>query len=182
MNVALKPMTVDRYLAWLEQQPRGRFELVDGQVVAMNAQRVQQIETKVSVIFALKQALSGTSFHALGDGMAIRVDDHTVYEPDAVVYGGEPLKLGSIILDRPVLLVEILSPGTKTVDTTKKLEGYFKLATVRHYLIVDPVARTAVHHARDENGRIATEVVDAGELSLGALGVRLSLRELFPKS
>ncbi len=182
MNVALKPMTVDRYLVWLEQQPRGRFELVDGQVVAMNAQRVEHIETKVSVIFALKQALSGAPFHALGDGMAIRVDDHTVYEPDAVVYGGEALKLGSIILDRPVLLVEILSPGTKTVDTTKKLEGYFKLATVRHYLIVDPVARTIVHHARDEIGRIATEVVESGELSLDALGVRLSVRELFPKA
>jgi Uma2 family endonuclease len=179
MNVALKPMTVDRYLAWLEEQPRGRFELVDGQVIPMNAQRIEHIETKVSVIFALKRALSGTGYHALGDGMAIRVDEQTVYEPDAVVYGGEALKLGSIILDRPILLVEILSPGTKTVDTTKKLEGYFKIPSVRHYLIVDPVAKTVVHHARDEAGKIATVLAGAGPLQLDALGVSLSVEALF---
>jgi Uma2 family endonuclease len=180
MNVALKPMTVDRYLAWLEEQPRGRFELVDGQVIAMNAQRVEHIETKVSVIIALKQALLGTGFYALGDGMAVRVDDKTVYEPDALVYGGDALKLETTIIDRPILLVEILSPGTKTVDTTKKLEGYFKLASVRHYLIVDPVARSVVHHARDDAGKIATTLAHDEELHLDALGVKLSVASLFP--
>ncbi|MDO9382896.1 MAG: Uma2 family endonuclease [Hyphomicrobiaceae bacterium] len=181
MNVALKPMTVDRYLAWLEEQPRGRFELVDGQVIAMNAQHVEHIETKVSVIFALKDALRNTCYHALGDGMAVRINDKTVYEPDALVYGGDALKLGTIIIDRPILLVEILSPGTKTVDTTKKLEGYFKLASVRHYLIVDPVARSVVHHARDEAGKIATSLLSDGELALDALGVALNVTSLFPR-
>ena len=182
MNVALKPMTVDRYLAWLEEQPRGRFELVDGQVVAMNAQRVEHIETKVSVIIALKQALLGTKYHALGDGMAVRINETTVYEPDAVVYGGEALKFGTIILDHPILLVEILSPGTKTVDTTKKLEGYFKLASVRHYLVVDPVVRSVVHHARDEAGKITTTLANEGELPLVALSVALNVRLLFPQN
>jgi Uma2 family endonuclease len=182
MNVALKPMTVDRYLAWLQEQPRGRFELVDGQVIAMNAQRVEHILTKVSVIRGLEDALRATDFHALGDGMAIRVDEHTVYEPDAVVYGGEALKLGSVVLDRPILLVEILSPGTKTVDTTKKLEGYFKLPTVRHYLIVDPVAQSVVHHIRDDSGTITTVLAEAGDLYLTALGVSVPLTSLFPKN
>jgi len=182
MNVALKPMTVDRYLAWLEEQPRGRFELVDGQVIAMNAQRVEHILTKVSVIRALQDVLEGTEFHALGDGMAIRINDKTVYEPDALVYGGDALKLGTVILDHPILLVEILSPGTKTVDTTKKLEGYFKLASVRHYLIVDPVVRSVVHHARDEAGKITTTLASEGELPLNALGVALSVRQLFPRN
>ncbi len=48
------------------------------------------------------------------------------------------------MIPAPVVVVEILSPGTKTVDTTKKLEGYFKLASVRHYLIIDPIARSGV--------------------------------------
>lgn len=181
MNVALKPMTVDRYLAWLVEQPRGRFELVDGQVVAMNAQRVEHIRTKASVIRALEDALEGSSFHALTDGMAVRVDEKTVYEPDALVYGGDPLGQGTIIFDHPLLLVEILSPGTKTVDTTKKLEGYFRLPSVRHYLIVDPLSRNVVHHARDTAGSITTTLANAGELPLAALGVTLKVTSLFPK-
>ncbi len=110
-----------------------------------------------------------------------RINEKTVYEPDAVVYGGDALKLGTIILDHPILLVEILSPGTKTVDTTKKLEGYFKLASVRHYLIVDPVARSVVHHARDDAGTITTTLASDGELVLDALGVGLKVPSLFPR-
>ncbi len=179
MNVALKSMTVDRYLAWLEEQPRGRYELVDGQVIAMNAQRVEHVEVKVSVILALKEAVRGTGFRALGDGMAVRISETSAYEPDALVYGGEALKDGTVIVSDPVLVVEILSPGTKTVDTTKKLEGYFKLPSVRHYLIVDPLEKTVVHHARDPHGKITTVLANEGQLQLEALGVGLPVAALF---
>jgi Uma2 family endonuclease len=79
----------------------------------------------------------------------------------------------------PVVVVEILSPGTKTVDTTKKLEGYFKLASVRHYLIIDPEAATIVHHARDAAGAIATSVLSDGEVALDAVGARVPVATCF---
>jgi len=179
MNVALKPMTVESYLAWLEEQPGWRYELVDGQVVAMNAQRVEHIDTKVAVIRALQDALRGGRCHALGDGMAVKIDEQTVYEPDALVYCGERLKPGTILMTAPVVVVEILSPGTKTVDTTKKLEGYFKLASVRHYLIIDPEARAIVHHARDAAGAISTSVLSDGEVALDAVGARVPVAACF---
>ena len=141
MNIALPHMTVDRYLAWVEEQPSGRYELVNGQVIPMNAQRVEHIETKGAVFRVLHDALRGGSCHALSDGMGVKVDEFTVYEPDALVYCGERLAKGTVVFSAPVVVVEILSPGTKTVDTTRKLEGYFKLASVRHYLIVDPEQR-----------------------------------------
>jgi Uma2 family endonuclease len=179
MNIALKPMTVESYLAWLAEQPGGRYELVNGQVVPMNAQRVGHIETKVAVARALQDALRGGSCHALGDGMAVKIDDTTVFEPDALVYCGERLARGTVIFSTPVVVVEILSPGTKTVDTTKKLEGYFKLPAVRHYLIVDPEARAIVHHARSATGDISTAVVTDGEIVLDALSARLPVAGCF---
>lgn len=179
MNVALKRMTADRYLAWVDQQPSGRYELVNGQVVAMNPQRVEHIETKVAVIRVLQDSFRGTSCHALGDGMAVKVDESTVYEPDALVYCGERLPKGTTSFSTPVLVVEILSPGTKTVDTTRKLEGYFKLASVRHYLIVDPEQRAVVHDAHDDQGAITTSVLSSGDLWLQAIGVTLPVRALF---
>jgi len=179
MNVALKPMTVEGYLAWLEQQPGGRYELVNGQVVAMNAQRIEHAETKLAIAFALRDALRGGPCHAVGDGMAVKIDDATVYEPDALVYWGERLARGTVIMTSPVVVVEILSPGTKTVDTTKKLEGYFKLPSVRHYLILDPEERTIVHHARDASGAISTSLLTSGEVVLGAVGARIPVAACF---
>ena len=78
-----------------------------------------------------------------------------------------------------MVVVEILSPGTKTVDTTKKLEGYFKLPTVRHYLIIDPEARAIVHHARSAMGDISTSVVTDGEIVLDAVSARLPVAACF---
>jgi Uma2 family endonuclease len=179
MNVALKRMTADRYLAWVDQPPSGRYELVNGQVVAMNPQRVEHIETKLAVAIALRDALRGGSCHALADDMAVKVDESTVYEPDALVYCGERLAKGTTVFSAPVVVVEILSPGTKTVDTTRKLEGYFKLVSVRHYLIVDPEQRMIVHHARDDQGAIATTVLSSGDLTLKAIGARIPVGAFF---
>jgi Uma2 family endonuclease len=181
MNLALKPMTADQYLAWLEDQPTWRYELVDGQIVAMNPQRLIHINVKVAVANALKAALMGRKVaHVVGDGMCVRVSNTKVYEPDALVYCGPEKDGNTIVISDPVVVVEILSPGTKTVDTTKKLEGYFKLASVRHYLIVDPAARAVVHHARDAEGAIATAIVSAGELNLSAIGARVPVSSFFP--
>ncbi|MGQ0673358.1 MAG: Uma2 family endonuclease [Hyphomicrobium sp.] len=179
MNVALKRMTADDYLAWAGQQTSGRTELVDGLVVAMNAQRIAHVEAKFEVLRALKDAVRGTGHWALGDGVVVRVDDATVYEPDALIYGGERLPPETVAIPAPVVVVEILSPGTKTVDTTKKLEGYFKLASVRDYLIVDPIARTIVHHARDANGSIATAVVSRGVIAFMAINAKLPVNDCF---
>jgi Uma2 family endonuclease len=76
--------------------------------------------------------------------------------------------------------VDVLSPGTNTVDTTRKLEGYFKLASVRHYLIVDPDERAIVHHARDARGAISTSVLTTGEIALNAVGALVPVADCFP--
>jgi Uma2 family endonuclease len=179
MNLALKPMTADAYLAWLEEQPTWRYELVDGQIIAMNPQRLEHIDVKIAVVVALQVVLQGKNFRAVGDGMCVRIDDRTVFEPDALVYGGAKRKGDTTVIEDPIVVVEVLSPGTKTVDTTKKLEGYFKLPSVRHYLIVDPKARAVVHHARDSTGAIATSVLDGGDIVLSAIEVRIAVSKFF---
>lgn len=180
MNLALKAMTADAYLAWLDEQPTWRYELVDGQIVAMNAQRAEHIKVKVAVANALAAATQGKHVQVLGDGMSVRIDDRTVFEPNALVYGGAEVPGDTTVMSNPIVVVEVLSPGTKTADTTRKLEGYFKLASVRHYLIVDPAARAVVHHARDDKGKIATEVRSDGEMALTAVDARLHVLACFP--
>lgn len=181
MNLALKPMSADAYLAWLDEQPTWRFELVDGQIIAMNPQRAEHIKVKVATINAIAAALKRKDCHALGDGMCVRVDERTVFEPDALVYCGDELPDDTTVITNPVVVVEILSPGTKTVDTTKKLEGYFKLDSVRHYLIVDPKSKSIVHHHRGATGAIATTIETGGIVALAAVGAELDVAACFPK-
>ena len=168
MNIALsRAMTVDDYLAWSDSQSeRRRTELINGRIVAMTPERIEHVEVKFATALALKVAISRAkvAYHALGDGLTVRVDDHTAYEPDALVYCGERLERGSLTVPNPVVIVEVLSPTTAHTDTSAKLIGYFKLPSVRHYLVIDPDTRSVTHHRRSAGGAISSETMTAGTI------------------
>ena len=77
-------MTVDEFLAWLDEGPEGmRHELVAGEVVAMAPERAGHARRKAEVWLALRDAIkaAGLTCEALPDGMTIKIDEHTAYEP-----------------------------------------------------------------------------------------------------
>ena len=174
-------MTVDEYLAWAEGRP-GRFELYAGTVYAMTPERVGHTNVKYAVQTALLAGIrrAGLPCYMLPDGMTVRVDQDTAHEPDALVYCGQKLPDSSIEVPNPVIVVEVLSPSTRHVDASSKLAGYFRVASVQHYLIADPDTRLVVHHARGEADIIATRIINAGGLRLDPPGIDLTVGELFP--
>ncbi len=178
MNVALRAaMTVDEYLAWCDNQSeRSRTELINGQVVTMPSERLVHSRTKGYVFVALRDAIvaAGLPCEALGDGPGVRIDDHTVYEPDALVFCGGAPPPTSMLIPNPVVLVEVLSPTTSHHDTSAKLIGYFKLPSVAHYLVIDPDARTVTHHGRDQ----MPMVLSTGPFRLDPPGLDLKVEDL----
>ena len=111
--------------------------------------------------------------------MTVRVSDFLAYEPDALVYCGRKIDDDSVIVPNPVIVVEVLSPGTKNVDFGGKLEGYFKIESVEHYLIVNVTSKSVIHHRRGTAGLIETRVVSEGVLTLEPPGVTLGIVDLF---
>jgi Uma2 family endonuclease len=173
-------MTVDEYLAWAETRA-GRYELYAGEVYDMAPERAGHAEVKYAVQTALLAAIrqAGLPCHMLPDGMTVRVDRDTAHEPDALVYCGEKLQSSAVEAPNPIIVVEVLSPSTRHIDASAKLAGYFRLASVSHYLIVDPDKRLVIHHARGERDVIATRVVGEGALRLDPPGIEVSVGDLF---
>ncbi|MGH6915106.1 MAG: Uma2 family endonuclease, partial [Geminicoccales bacterium] len=84
-----EPMTVDQFLGWAMAQPDGaRYELVAGEVVAMAPERAAHARRKAVIWLALRDGIKATGLpcEALPDGMTVKIDEHTAYEPDAVVH------------------------------------------------------------------------------------------------
>ncbi|MCJ2049783.1 Uma2 family endonuclease [Methylobacterium sp. J-070] len=173
-------MTVDEFLVWAAGRP-GRYELVDGEVFAMSPERARHGLVKYAAQTALNRAIeqAGLSCHMMPDGMTVRIDATTTFEPDALVYGGPPIDLDAVEVPDPVIVVEVLSPGTKSVDTGTKLIGYFRVTSLCHYLILDPVNRIVIHYRRGEGGLIETRIATEGRLDLSPPGLTLPVAELF---
>ncbi|NBC31744.1 MAG: Uma2 family endonuclease [Alphaproteobacteria bacterium] len=186
MTAATKPadrrFTVPDYLDWLERKaPPGRYELADGVAVAMAPERAAHVQVKAEVWQALREAIrhGNAPCQAFADGMTVQVDDTTAYEPDATVNCGDPVPRDAVILPNPVIVVEVPSPGTRSRDTGQKLADYFRVPSIRHYLIVDADEPLVIHHRRTEDGRIETAIIRAGALTLDPPGLTIPIERFY---
>jgi Uma2 family endonuclease len=78
----------------------------------------------------------------------------------------------------PTIIVDVLSPGTKKRDHGVKLQGYFTLPSLHHYLIIDPDRRLLIHHRRDAGSPSETEIVTGPRLKLEPPGLDVELTEV----
>ena len=174
-------LTADEFIAWAMEQPSGRYELSNGVVVAMAPERVSHNQAKLNAVIALRTALRARSLpcSAMTDGLTLRIDADTVYEPDAMVRCGPPLPGDATEVSDPVIVVEVVSPSSRGIDRAAKLVRYFTLPSVRHYLIVDIEGRVVLHHRREESGEIGTRFLTEGALALDPPGIEIAVADIF---
>ena len=172
-------LTREEYRQWYDGQPTGRYERVDGYVVKRSAERLGHVRAKVAVWSALKRAIAAGSVacEAFGDGVTVETGDGD-FEPNAPVNCGPRLPDDAISAPTPVIIVEVLPPGTKSIDTGAKLTSYFQLESVAHYLIAHPSQRSIIHHRRTVDG-ITTAIVTQGSIEMNPPGITITLDEIY---
>jgi Uma2 family endonuclease len=184
MSAAIEPvarMSREEYRAWANQQNRGRFERVSGVVVAMAPERANHNLAKGNVRDALHQAVRKARLpcQVFADGMTLEVDDSD-YEPDCVVRCGEERLPGdAVAVPDPLIVVEVLSPSTSAIDRAWKLEEYFRLPSMQHYLIVWADRQQIAHHRRTDQGTIETMTVTTGPIRLDPPGIEIQVEEIY---
>ena len=173
-------MSREEYRRWAQGQPRGRFERVAGQVVPMPAEKIVHALLKAAVWRALDDAVRavGLLAQAFPDGITVEVDKDTDYEPDALVNLGPRPGLDEIAAPNPVVVVEVLSPSTQSIDTGDKLAGYFRVPSIAHYLVVSARRRQVVHHRRVGDA-IISAVVTAGGIVLDPPGITIEIEAIY---
>lgn len=175
-------MTVDAFMTWCEQQPDGkRFELLDGLSYMMSSAQALHARVKRKIANLLEQAIVSKDLpcEVFGDGMAVRVDDETVFEPDALVVCGTPVPATTVLIEAPIIVVEVGSPSTQRIDATVKLARYFRNPNIVHYLMIVPTAQTIIHHHRTATGKVETTSHIGGALALDPPGLEIVVDDVF---
>jgi Uma2 family endonuclease len=174
-------MSREEFLAWVSQQPTGRFERIDGIVVAMAPERASHNLRKSASRDALRRAVRDAGLSACQvytDCMTVQVENSD-FEPDALLRCGSRLSGDITTVADPVVLVEVLSPDSGTRDRATKLGAYFKLPSVQHYLIVWPDEQRIVRHSHTANNEVATVVFTSGGIALDPPGITVSVEEFY---
>ena len=129
--------TVDQFLALCDQgifDGYAKSELIDGEIVVMNAQHSRHARVKSRLAIRLGNALEklGSPFEPQVEA-SVRMGDGSLPEPDIVLtsYRGE----GVVPVETVALLVEV-SDSTLATDLGRKADLYAD-AGVREYWVVD---------------------------------------------
>lgn len=174
-----KQTTARPFLEWSAGQEK-RFELENGEIVEMSAERARHALMKQAAASALHTgiAAAGLDCTVFPDGMAVVIDDRHVRLPDAAVQCA-PVDLDAMVLDQPIILVEVTSPSSVYRDETHKLIEYFRVPSVAHYLLLSPDQRVVVHFKRGSDpSRIETRILSEGKIDLTPPGFSVSVADL----
>lgn len=183
--VPKQTMTADEFIAWAVKQPKeaGRFELVEGVVVKMMAERLVHVEIKAAMFVALRDAIrkSKRPCFSITDGAKVRISKTRTYDPDGLVYCGKRHPGDIVEIPNPCIVVEVLSPESAERDHGEKVPAYFSLPSIEHSLIVDPERRVVIHHRRGEGEDVITRFRKSGQLKLDPPGLTIDIEALFDR-
>lgn len=174
-------MTAEQFVAWAEARPEKHWELFHGAPQMQQSQTWGHANLKGLIYAALlrETRARATDHFAAVDGLVVKVDANTAFEPDVVVYAGPRMQRGEIVVPKPVIVVEVLSPSTARRDLTQKLAGYFRVASIEHYVIADPDAQELIYYRRQGEGIAPPIILKDGVLRFDPPGIEFELAEIF---
>ncbi|SFI97736.1 Uma2 family endonuclease [Methylobacterium brachiatum] len=121
---------------WAEDRPdEERWELLDGEPVLMSPPRERHQRIVMNLAGRLDALAEPRGCRAMpGLGIVSAEQDDFVPIPDVVVRCGPPLPDG--YAEDPLLVAEVLSPSTMSLDRGRKIDFYRTVPSLRVLLIV----------------------------------------------
>lgn len=172
-----RALTLDEYFA-LEDASSVRHEYVAGAIYAMSGETRRHNRIALNVAARLLATARGGPCRVSMEGVKLRIGN-VVYYPDVMV-ACRPEPADSRLEDAPCLVVEVLSPSTRTTDQREKAVAYRTIPTLGAYLVVDHDRRAVERHWRGEGGEWRRDtIVEPGDVLLPCLGLTLTLDEIY---
>jgi Uma2 family endonuclease len=134
---AVRRMTLDEFLIW-DDGTDTRYELVGGVPVAMflpaRAHGILCARLAAAIEAGLRSRRPCTAQTEAGITRSDREDGFYIAD---IAVTCRPYERGEQLVKDPILLVEILSPGTERHDRLTKVPAYRDIETVQEILLID---------------------------------------------
>ncbi len=177
MSAALQhTMTLEEFLDWENRQPL-KHEFDGFLPVAMTGGTAAHAFIQVNLIGALRDRLRGGPCRAVGSELKIQVAGRVRY-PDAFVVCS-PVPVDATVVTEPIIVFEILSPGTSTTDRIDKNREYRDTPSIQRYVILEQTCQAATVFNRDGDDWVGHILIGDVDLPLPEIAAAVPLRELY---
>lgn len=173
-------MTALEYLEW-EPRQELRYEYCNGQVFAMTGGTKGHNRAALNLYGALVDRVDAEGCEINVSDVKVEPGEGLSYRyPDLIVSCDERDKQEAAFYRFPKLIVEVLSPGTETVDREDKFQEYIQVPTLEEYVLISS-QRMQVECYRRGEGRVWLYFpCKAGEsVSIASMDVEFSIEQLY---
>lgn len=172
-------MTLAEFLAWENAQP-DRHEFHRGETFAMVGGTSGHNRVIVNLTRRIDAHLDGTDCRVFSENMKLRLADEGCFYPDVMVTCGQSFKGDELAVTAPTLIIEVLSASTEGYDRRNKFILYRGLASLREYVLIDPVTRTVeVFTLTDGGAWLLTDQANDATLVLASIACELPQEWVF---
>jgi len=174
----LEPLSLDEYLDF-EGRSDVRHEYVEGELFAFAGASRRHSLIVTNLVIRLGLAARGGACEVHSNDVKLQATERIVYYPDVMVVC-DPDDSDELIVTRPCLVIEVVSPSSQMIDNREKLFVYRQIDSLETYLIVDQTQRRVMHHWRTGDGdwRRAERTGDA-VIAIPCLSIDLSLEQIY---
>ena len=178
-------VTPEEYLA-AERLSETRSEYLDGGVYPMTGGTVDHNRITINLILELSAQLRSADCHVHATDLKVRLpESRKFFYPDVMVVCGELQYHDERkdIITNPVLVVEVLSPGTEAFDRGVKFQAYQTIESLKEYLLVAQNKPFVEQFVRTEGGKwmYAAAAGLEGSLTLPSVECTLNLGSVYKR-
>lgn len=170
-----KPMTVEEFLDWERRQDL-RYEFDGYRAVAMIGGTANHAVIADNLMDGLRQRLKSPC-RAFRSDLKVLVNGRVRY-PDAVVTCS-PVPGTTDTVPNPVVVCEVLSPSTASIDRVTKNTEYEATSSIQRYVMLEQTQIPATVFHRDGERWIGTVLRGNAMLAMPEIGVELPLPDLY---
>jgi len=169
-------MTLEAFLDW-ESRQEFKHEFDGFQPVAMTGVTAAHSTIQFNLLGLLFNRLRGHRCQAHGSDLKIQVVGRIRY-PDAFIVCS-PVPPGTTVIHDPVVVFEILSPGTSYKDRIEKNGEYRETPSIQRYVILEQSRPAATVFSRAGDDWVGHIVLGETDLALPEVEITLPLTELY---
>ena len=178
-----KIMSVADYLVFEEKSKR-KHEFMDGEIFQMAGVKRNHSLIGSNITTELNINLREKPCEVHGSDIKILIrDGHYVYPDVSVVCDEINFDANNTTLFNPIVIFEVLSKSTEARDRGEKAEDYFKLESLRDYVMIAQNRYRVEHYSRIEGGKWTFEVLEDLEsiLVLDSINSEIPLKYIYSK-
>lgn len=149
-----KNWTIEEYLE-MENASDQKHEYYQGEIFAMSGAKLPYVIISRNVLTGLVNKLKGFACQPFGNDLRIHIPSNTLFTyPDISIFCDEVKTLNDDEWNalNPTVLIEVLSPSTKSYDRGDKFKLYRDIPTLKEYVLIDSLSVLVEAYVVNKNG------------------------------